>query len=60
VCRSPTSKLAVTNPDGTTLVPSGSVYTSETLSFQLAATGLHTILVNPVGAHTGSIALVLR
>jgi hypothetical protein len=55
------SKLAVTNPDGTTLVPSGSVYTSgKTRSFQLAATGLHTILVNPVRAYTGSIALVLR
>jgi hypothetical protein len=55
------SKLAVTNPDGSNLVSSQSVYTSgKTLTAQLVASGAHTITVNPVGAYVGSMTLAVR
>jgi large repetitive protein len=55
------SKLAVTNPDGSNLVSSQSVYTSgKTLTAQLLASGAHTITVNPVSAYVGSMTLAVR
>jgi uncharacterized protein YhfF len=55
------SKLTVANPDGSTLVGSQYIFTSgKTLSVQLTQTGTHTLLLNPVGAYTGSATLSVR
>jgi hypothetical protein len=55
------SKLTVLNPDGSTLVGAQYIFTSgKTLSVQLTQTGSHTVLLNPVGAYTGSATLSLR
>ena len=55
------SKLSVTSPDGSTLVGSQYIFTSgKSLSVQLTQTGTHTVLLNPVGAYTGSATLSVR
>ena len=55
------SKLTVVNPDASTLVGSQYIFTSgKTLSVQLSQTGAHTVLLNPVGAYTGSATLSVR
>ena len=54
------SKLVVTNPDGTELVPSQYVFTTpKTLSAGLRLDGTHTIFVDPLNAYTGSMTLAL-
>ncbi len=55
------TKLTVLNPDGSTLVGSQYIFTSgKTLSVQLTQTGTHALLLNPVGAYTGSATLSVR
>ena len=54
------SKLLVTNPDGTDLVPLQYLFTSpKTLSAQLRFNGAHTIFIDPVNAYVGSMTLAL-
>jgi hypothetical protein len=54
------SKLLVTNPDGTDLMPPQYVFASpKTLTAALRFNGTHTIFVDPVNAYVGSMTLAL-